>query len=210
MKAYIHPASPNCIAVLAAAHEAGIELATEFVDLFAGKNLEHDFIALNPNGLVPVLVDGDYVLWETTAILQYLAALDGGQTLLPKEERARADVTRWQSWGIAHWQPALQTLIFERLFKRLRGLGAPDAKALEEAMPRLAKHASILESTLASRHWLGGDQITVADLAVGSYLVYAAPAAIPLDEYPHLLAWWCRLRTRSSWSAAEARMPRLD
>jgi glutathione S-transferase len=208
LKAYIHPASPNCVAVLALANELGIEMRRETVDLFGQANLEPQFLAINPNGLVPVLDDDGYRLWETTAILQYLAATGGG-AWLPQDERARADVTRWQAWGIAHWQPALQVFIFQNLFKRLRGLGAADPQIINEATPRLAKYAGILETVLCDREWLCGGQISVADLTVAAYLIYSEPADVPLAAYPHLLAWWSRLRQRPAWSAAEADVPRF-
>jgi glutathione S-transferase len=207
MKAFIHPASPNCVAVLAAARELEIELQTEVVDLFGQANLDPEFLQINPNGLVPVLLDNDFVLWETTAILQYLAARAHPDSLLPLDERMRSDVTRWQAWSIAHWQPVLQTFIFENLFKRLRGLGSPDPQTIAGAMPRLEKHARILNTALADREWLCAGRLTVADLAVGAYLVYAEPAAIGLGDYPHLLDWWSRLRHRPAWSAAEAHVP---
>jgi glutathione S-transferase len=210
MKAYIHPASPNCIAVLAAANEIGLELETESVDLFGGDNAHPRFLAINPNGLVPVLVHGDFVLWETAAILQYLAVCFRPGTLVPQDETARADVSRWQFWSAAHWQPALQSFIFQNLFKRLRGLGAADPGVLEEAAPRLAKNAAILNSALQDRRWICGEELTVADLTLGAYLVYAEAACVPLADYPVLLAWWSRLRQRTAWLAAEAGMPKLN
>lgn len=210
MKAYIHPASPNCVAVLALVGELDLEMETETVDLFAHANLEPEFLTINPNGLVPVLDDDGFVLWETTAILQYLAVQYGPALLPAQDERARADVTRWQIWGVAHWQPALQTFIFENLFKRLRGLGSADPKVIDDATPRLVKNASILNAVLQEREWLCGDQFTVADLTVGAYLVYAEAADIPLGDYPHLRLWWSRLRRRPAWATAEAGIPKLD
>lgn len=204
MKVFIHPASPNCVAVLAAAMEAGVELEREVIDLFAGAHSNPRFLAINPNGLVPVLVDGGFILWETAAILQYLAARSTPRRLLPEDERMRADVSRWQFWNVAHWQPALQVFIFQNLFKRLKGLGVADPGAITEAMPRLAKNAAILDAALQRRAWLCGDAITVADLSVGAYLVYASAAGVPLEPYPALLAWWSRLRERPAWMAAEA------
>ena len=209
LKAYIHPASPNCVAVLALAGELGIEMRRETVDLFANANLEPQFLAINPNGLVPVLDDDGFRLWETTAILQYLAATRGNSIWLPRDERARADVTRWQAWGIAHWQPALQAFIFQNLFKRLRGLGAADPKIIDETKPKLTKCAGILEAVLHDREWLCGEQVSVADLTVGAYLIYSEQADVSLAPYPRLLAWWSRLRQRPAWSAAEANVPRL-
>jgi glutathione S-transferase len=209
MKAYIHPASPNCVAVLAAANEIGLALETETIDLFAGANLEPRFLTLNPNGFVPVLQDGDFILWETSAILQYLAAR-GASSLLPKDEATRADVMRWQLWSVAHWQPALQSFIFENLFKRLKGMGPADPQILQNAAPRLAKNARILNSAVQGRAWLCGEHISVADLTVGAYLVYADAANVPLDNYPALLTWWSRMRQRPAWLAAEAGIPNLQ
>lgn len=204
MKVFIHPASPNCVAVLAAAMEAGVELEREVVDLFSGANSDPRFLAINPNGLVPVLDDGGFILWETAAILQYLAARSGVRRLLPVDERMRADVTRWQFWNVAHWQPALQVFIFQNLFKRMKGLGQADAGAITETMPRFARNAAILDAALRGRSWLCGDGITVADLSVGAYLVYAEAASVPLAPYTSLLAWWTRLRERPAWRAAQS------
>ena len=209
MKLYIHPASPNCVAVLAVGTEIGLRLETETVDLFSDANSEPRFLAVNPNGLVPVLVDADFVLWETGAILQYLAARYGGGILLPRDEAMRANVLRWQFWSVAHWQPVLQSFIFQNLFKRLRGLGAADPGVLQDAAPRLAKNAAILNSALQGRSWLCSDDMTVADLSVGAYLIYAEAARVPLEAYPELLAWWSRLRRRPAWLAAETGVPKF-
>ena len=97
MKAYIHPASPNCVAVLALAGELGLRLDTQRVDLFAGANATPEFLSINPNGMVPVLVDDTFVLWETTAILQYLSSLDDEVGWFAGDARARADISRWQA-----------------------------------------------------------------------------------------------------------------
>ena len=209
MKVYTHLASPNCVAVHALAGELGLELQREIVDLFEQANLNSGFLAIDPNGLVPTLEDDGYFLWETTAILQYLAATHGDSSWLPQDERARANVTRWQVWGVAHWQPVLQTFIFQNLFKRLRGLGDADPEIIAEAAPKLQKYAAILESSLCEREWLCGDQISVADLTIGAYLIYSDPARIPLVLYPRLGAWWSRLRRRPAWVAAESEIPRF-
>jgi glutathione S-transferase len=76
MRLLIHPASPNCVAVLAVAHRLRSELEVRHVDLFKGEHRKSEFLALNPNGLVPVLQEEDFVLWETLAILQYLGSIE--------------------------------------------------------------------------------------------------------------------------------------
>src|SRR5688572_130763 len=105
MKLYDFPFSPNCRKVRAVAYELGIELATSRVDILKGEQRAPAFLAKNPNAKVPVLEDGDFILWESTAIMRYLAA-KSSSSLLPTEPRAGAEVDRWLSWGLAHLQPA--------------------------------------------------------------------------------------------------------
>ena len=87
------------------------------------------FLAINPNGRVPVLVDGDFVLWESTAILRYLSNKRGG-ALVPTDARAAADMDRWLSWQLSHLGPAMSKVAFERIVKKLTGQGAPDEAAI--------------------------------------------------------------------------------
>src|SRR5688572_19644964 len=105
MKLYDFAFSPNCRKVRAVAYELGIALEPVHVDLVRGAQRQPDFLALNPNGRVPVLVDGDLVLWESTAIMRYLSASRGG-ALVPTSPRAQAEVDRWLAWQLAHLGPA--------------------------------------------------------------------------------------------------------
>src|SRR5262245_52532243 len=102
MKLYGFPPSPNTWKVLAAARHMGLPLELEIVDLTKGQQRTNEYLALNPCGRTPVLVDGDLRLWESNAILQYLGA-KAGTPLWPEDARTRADIMRWQSWQLAHW-----------------------------------------------------------------------------------------------------------
>src|SRR6185437_2351446 len=108
MKLYLHPASPNCMVVLAVATQLEIALDTETIDLFAGQQRSPDYLAINPNGAVPALRDGDFLLSESNAIIQYLADGKPGNPLWPQDRQRRADIARWQFWSLAHWLPALR------------------------------------------------------------------------------------------------------
>src|SRR5262249_40778300 len=117
VKLYGFPPSPNTWKVRAVAAHIGLPLELELVDLAKGQQHTPAFRALNPTGRTPVLVDGDFILWESNAIIQYLA--DRKPTpLWPNDARIRADIVRWQCWQLMHWsKEACQPLIFERMVK---------------------------------------------------------------------------------------------
>src|ERR1700757_4819182 len=133
MKLYHHPLSPNARRVLLTAAHLGIGLDEQGVDVTRGEHKSPDYLALNPNGMVPTLVDGSLTLWESRAIIQYLAAKKPARGLLGKGEAERADITRRAPWDAAHLSPAVGTLIFETLFKPMLGLGAPNPDAIQRA-----------------------------------------------------------------------------
>ena len=94
MKLYQHPFSPSCQKVVAIAHEVAVPLELATVDLFKGEARTPAMRAKNPNGKLPILEDGDFVLWESTAMLVYIAAKAGRADLAPTTPRERADVDR--------------------------------------------------------------------------------------------------------------------
>ncbi len=202
MQLLIHPASPNCVAVLAAAQVLGLDIDVRHVDLFKEEQRAPEFLHVNPNGLVPVLRDDDFVLWETVAILQYLGTFDSAQGLLPRAERQRADVTRWMAWGLAHWNPALQPFIFERLFKPIKGLGPPDEQRLVGLESTLRQTASVLEAQLSHSEFVCGNELSIADLHLAAYPMYATAAGIELATFPHLRRWLGRVHGLPEWRDA--------
>ena len=102
MKLYAFPPSPNTWKVRAFAHQLGVPLELEIVDLTKGAQRKPEYLALNPTGRTPTLVDGDLKLWESSAIMQYLAS-QKKSPLWPDDAKARADIVRWQSWHLQHW-----------------------------------------------------------------------------------------------------------
>src|SRR6516165_10120195 len=127
----VFPPSPRAFKVMAIANHLGIETTLRFVDLVKGDQKAPEYATLNPNMRMPTLKDGDYVLWESAAIAQYLAGKRPESGLLPKDERARLDVTRWQFWDVAHWDPACAVFLFENVVKSVvLKSGDPDPVAL--------------------------------------------------------------------------------
>src|SRR5690348_9558183 len=145
MKLYGFPASPNTWKVRAVAKHLGIPLEEEFVDLTKGASHTPDYLALNPTGRTPALVDGDFVLWESTAIMQYIASVKPN-TLWPEGARLRADIVRWQSWELVHWSgQACQPLTVENLVKQLVNLGAPNQAIVDAALASFHREAKVLD-----------------------------------------------------------------
>ena len=207
MKLYGFPPSPNTWQVRALAAYLGVPLEFEFVDLTKGAQRTPAFLALNPTGRTPLLVDGDFNLWETLAIMQYIASKKPN-ALWPNDARTRADITRWQSWTLAHWnRDACVPLLFERFVKKILNLGEPDHTAIAKGVDSFAKEAAMLDAHLAQQKCIVGDALTVADFAVAAPLFYAEKAALPLQPYPHILAWFQRVSALPCWSETAAQMP---
>src|SRR5580704_11817261 len=154
MKLYFNPLSPNVRRVRLTAAHLGLDLEEKQLDFAKGEHKSPEYLALNPNGAVPTLVDGDLVLTESRAIMQYLASKKPEAGLLPRDEGARADVTRWQFWDAAHFSPQLGTLGFEKIIKGMMGLGEPDAGKVQEALGNFRRFAAVLDKRLQGRQYI--------------------------------------------------------
>jgi glutathione S-transferase len=199
MKLYVFPASPRAFKVLALANHLGFDYETRFVDLTKGDQLRPEFAALNPNKKIPVLEDDGLVLWESNAILQYLAAKKPESGLLPSDARQRAEVNRWQFWEIANWDPACITLVFERIAKRVLGLGAADPTKVKEAEQNLQRWAEVLDGNLKGRKFVTGNSLTIADFSLGAWLNLAEAANYPVGAYKEIKRWHAGLMELPAW-----------
>jgi glutathione S-transferase len=209
MRLYIVPGSPNCRKVQAVVHELSTRIETVIVDFATGEHKRPDYLALNPNGLIPALVDGDLRLWESTAIMQYLAEVHGETTLFPRDPARRADVVRWQCWELAHFGQLLGAVLYERLFKPLMGMQGDEAAAVR-ALEQLRPFAALLDAHLAGRPFVTGSTVTLADYSIAAQLPLANLARIDLAPYPHVRAWVARLDERDAWRAAATPPPMVE
>jgi glutathione S-transferase len=197
MKLYQFPLSPNCQKVVAVAHEVGVPLELAMVDLFKGEARTPAMLAKNPNGKLPILEDGDFVLWESTAMLTYIATKAGRADLAPTTLRERAEVERWTSWQGAHFSPAIRKVAFERIVKKLAGLGAPDEAIVKAGMEEFATTASVLEQSLGTKEYLCG-RLSVADFALAPSAALTASCGLDFEPYPRAKAWLGRMTARDS------------
>jgi glutathione S-transferase len=199
MKLYHNPLSPNVRRVRLTAAVLELPLEEKVLDFSKGEHKNPEYLALNPNGAVPTLVDGDFVLTESRSIMQYLASKRPDSGLLPRDEAQRADVTRWQFWDAAHFSPQLGTLTFEKVLKVMMGLGEPNTVKIEEALSNFRRFAGVLDKRLEGKTYVVGNAVTLADLTLASSLMYAQQTEAPVAEFPNVQAWLSRITTLPAW-----------
>jgi glutathione S-transferase len=204
MKVYDFPPSPNCRKVRAVVYELGLK--PEFVptNLFKGESRTPAFLARNPNGRLPVLEDGDFILWESNSIISYLATKHGAAAgLVPSTPRERAEVDRWLFWQVAHVGPAIGKVAFERIVKGITGQGTPDQAMIDLGTADFKTHSAALEASLDNKEYVAG-RLSVADFALASFYSVAAPCGLDVAAYPKVNAWLGRLLSRDSMKRALA------
>jgi glutathione S-transferase len=157
---------------------------------------------MNPNGRVPVLVDDDFVLFESTAILRYLSGKKAC-ALVPTTLRGQADVDRWLAWQLAHLGPAMSKVAFERIVKKLTGQGAPDEAAIAAGSAEFAKLTALLDGALETRDYLA-ETLSLADFALASHYSLASMCGLDIAPYPRVHAWLARMLGRDSMKRALA------
>ena len=201
MKLYVIPGAPNCRKAQAVALHLGLKVDTVALDLRAGDADKPEYLTLNPNGYTPTLVDGDFVLWESNAIMQYLCGQRSGTPLFPDDPVTRADIVRWQFWEQANLQRIANGFFRENFLKpRYRGQETDRARLAELTGP-FHRFASILDRHLRERRYMVGDGLTLADFTLAASFCYAVPARLPWDGYAGIQAWYARIDALPAWQA---------
>ena len=207
MKLYAVVGSPNCRKVRAAINHLGIDVEIEYLDFFTGDLESADYLGLNPNAMVPTLQDEEFVLWESNAIMQYLANLVPGNSLFPHDVQVRADITRWQCWELAHYNKAFGVLALEAIAKPTYMQMEGDPAIIAWAGQELARFAKVLEGHLENREYAVGDDVTLADYSL--IHIEAFKEAIPFDwsPYPNVNAYYQRIAALPYWADTAPESP---
>jgi glutathione S-transferase len=163
-----------------------------------GGNREPEYLRLNPNGLVPTISDGGFVLWESNSIVRYLAARHGMGTLCPEDLAERADADRWMDWQLgtlwASFRPAFVGLIRTPPEKR-------DRANIAKAIRKTAGNLDLLDAHLAGRDYVTGPSLTMADIPLGVTAYRWFTLDIERHAMPNLEGWYERLRARGPYRA---------
>lgn len=161
-----------------------------------GGNDQDWFLTMNPNGKVPVIDDDGFVLWESNAILRYLADKHRAATLYPIDLRARADIDRWLDWQLGTLGPPMSRILQNLIRKPPE---QRDHALIEAAITEAGKLLGILDRQLANRPYIIGDHPTLADIPLGVMAQRWHDYPIERPELPNLAAWYRRLTERPAF-----------
>jgi glutathione S-transferase len=180
-----------------------IGLAYERIDAGGafGRNSTPEYLAMNPNGLVPVIEDDGFVLYESNAIVRYLAR---DAELFPADPRRRADVDRWMEWQSTSYTPAM-TVIFWQLIRTPEA--QRDPAAIEASRAKSEKLSGILDAHLAGRRYLAGDAFSAADIVVGCAAHRWLNLPVARERRPHLERWYAELAARPGSRQVTTQVP---
>lgn len=188
MKIHADPITVNCRKVLAGLDLIGAPFERVHVDYFKGEQKSDAYVALNPNASVPAMTDGDFVLWESNAILQYAADKVGNDAVYPRDLKRRADINRWLLWESSSWFPSCYVFLVENCVKPLLG-GQSDKAVLDAQAATFHKLAGILDERLRGSAWIAGDGPTIADIALAAPMHLHGWQQLPLGDHPNLKRW---------------------
>ena len=198
MELLLDPITINCRKVLAGFKLIGANYTIKKIDYFKAEQQSPDYVALNPNASIPALRDGDFILWESNAILQYAADKVGNSEAYPSDLKTRADINRWLLWESNAWFPSCYKWLVENCVKPLLG-GEPDPSVLAAEEPNFHKLASILDDRLSSSKFLCGDKPTIADPVMAAPMHLHGWAKLPLSNHKNLVRWMTQDVETSSW-----------
>jgi glutathione S-transferase len=187
--------SVNVKKALWAAEELGLKYERIDAGMQFGVNNTPEYRRMNPTGLVPTIDDEGFVLWESHAIVRYLAAKHGAGTLWPSDARVRADADRWMEW--AHSFQASFRAVFWGLVRT--PAEKRDMKAIEEAKAKCADLLSIPDSGLAGKKYFAGGTFSMGDIPLGCHVHLWMRLPIERPSHPNLDAWFARLLERPAF-----------
>ena len=173
-----------------------LDLPFERHDVGGAFGMDAAYRAKNPNALIPTIEDDGFILWESNAILRYLAATYGGTRFWPVDPAARAVGDKWMDWQTGY-ADAQRDAFFQLVRK---GPGERDMAAVAASAAASAEQMTILDAALATSPWLSGDDFGIGDIPMGVYAHTYFSLAIGRPSLPHVEDWHARLKARPGYA----------
>jgi glutathione S-transferase len=174
-----------------------LDLSHERIDagMAFGRNTEADYLSMNPNGRVPTLVDGDFVLWESNSVMRYLVlAYAPESSIYPQAPKRRASVDRWLDWTLSTLQP-VDRPVFWALVRT--PVAQRDMVAIQKDVDAEAVQWRIIDAELSTRRFIEGDDFTIADIALGAYARrWYGVEGVNKPKLAHLDRWFAQFASR--------------
>jgi glutathione S-transferase len=158
-----------------------------------------EFLAMNPHGRVPVIDDNNTIVWESHAILRYLAARYGGDLFWSDDAATRSQWDRWMDWAHTTLQPDFLVGVFWGFYRTPEP--QQNLARVKDSVARSARHFQLLDRWLAGRAFMLGDQLTLADIPAGTHLYRYFNLEIERPRLPNVEAWYRRLQDRPAYRA---------
>ncbi|WP_309896062.1 glutathione S-transferase family protein [Archangium sp.] len=196
MKLYEHPFSSAAFKVRAVIHELGLPVTLIPVDMMKGEHKRPEFLAKNPNGKVPTLDDDGFLVWESNAILCYLATKKPESGLMPADPRGLALVQQWLQWQASTFAPSTNEVMGETVYAKFMGRPKDEAK-YAAGLEKMRRDLGVLEKTLTGKEFLTG-KLSLADFSLVSGLLLRSVMGVDLEAFPHVKAWVARMESRES------------
>ena len=181
-----------------AANALGLKYEYIQIDLRAGEHQKPEFLKLNPTGKIPVIDDDGFVLFESNAIMKYLADKNNS-ALYPKGLKERATVDQWIDFGSMHVGLALSKVVYNRLFAPMRGVPV-DENSLKEGLAFLDRFLPVVDNQLAKNKYIAGNNMTLADINLLALMDPAEMANIDLTKYKNITKWRTELKQKDFYT----------
>lgn len=205
IKLYDNPQNSNSRKIHAIARSCDITIDLVPVDLMKGEGQTPEFLAINPNGKIPAMVDGDVKLFESNAILCYIAAKHQSP-LLPKDPRGRGEVDQWLFWQASQLSVATGKIAWERVYKGMLNRGTPEQARIDEGLADLERALGALDRVLSQSKYVCGSKLTVADYAICGNLAKATRERIQIEnevcKHANIKRWLGEIESSPAWSHA--------
>jgi glutathione S-transferase len=206
LEVHLDPCTVNSRKLLAALTLLNTPYTLKKVDYFAGEHKSSSYKAINPCATVPcAVIDNSLVLTESNAIITYAGDIAGDNPAYPADKKIRADIQRWLFWETSVWFPSCYVYLIQNVVQPVLG-NQPDDSITKKEEPRWRELAGVLEQKLqkGDRKWLcGGEQATVADLAVASSMHLWKREKFPIEGFPALRKWIGRVEGLECWKETQ-------